>query len=122
MHTFKQYVIDEMGSEFAVGFKSERTGEFNRRKAEKQLKPIMFDADVLLRRKDRLSTETLIQQANELLTKFVDSYENLGDEVTDLKAQIADKYTQVKKLLQKKKPTIEDCVDMLEQVSNLLRG
>ena len=122
MHTFKQYVIDEMGSDYAVGFKSARTGQFDQRKAEKILKPIMFDADVLLRRKDRLSTETLIQQANELLTKFVDSYESLGDEVTDLNAQIADKYTQVKQLLQKKKPTIEDCVDMLEQVSSLLRG
>ena len=122
MRTFKQYMIDEMGGDVSVGFRSKRTGEFSPKLAERDLKPIIFDADMLLRRKDRLSTETLIQQANELLTKFVDSYESLGDEVTDLKAQIADKYTQVKQLLQKKKPTIEDCVDMLEQVSSLLRG
>lgn len=112
MRTFKQYMIDEMDS----------TEKFSTSKASKVIKPIMFDADVLLRRAKRLSTETLVQQANELMNRFVTEYENLGDEVTDLKAQIADKYTQVKRLLKQDTQTIEDCVQMLEQVANLLNG
>lgn len=122
MQTFKQYLIDEMGGDVSVGFRSRRTGEFNQKKAEAQLRPILLDADVLLRRKDRVSSETLILKANELLNKFVQSYDSLGDEVTDLKAKIADKYTQVKQLLQNKEQTVEDCVQMLEQVVDLLNG
>ena len=122
MQTFKQYLIDEMGGDVSVGFRSRRTGEFNQKKAEAQLRPILLDADVLLRRKDRVSSETLILKANELLNKFVQSYDSLGDDVTDLKAKIADKYTQVKQLLQNKEQTVEDCVQMLEQVCSLLHG
>lgn len=122
MRTFKQYMIDEMSGGLSAGYTSTRTGEFSANKANKVIKPIMFDADVLLRRAKRLSTETLIQQANELMNKFVSEYENLGDEATDLKAQIADKYTQVKQLLKRDTQTVEDCVQMLEQVASLLNG
>lgn len=122
MQTFKQYLIDEMGGDVAVGFRSKRTGEFQTKRAEEYMRPILFDADMLLRRKDRLSDDTIKQQANDLLNKFVTGYESLGDEVTDLKAKIADKYTQVKKLLQNSEHTVEDCVQMVEQVFNLLRG
>ena len=122
MRTFKQYMIDEMSGGLSAGYTSTRTGGFSANKAKKVIKPIMFDADVLLRRAKRLSTETLIQQANELMNKFVSEYENLGDEATDLKAQIADKYTQVKQLLKRDTQTVEDCVQMLEQVANLLNG
>ena len=120
METFKQYIYNEMGGDVAVGFRSARTGEFSDKRAEKQIKPIMFDADMLLRRAKRLSSETLITQARELLNKFVIEYENLGDAPTDLKAKIADKYTKVKQLLQQNVQTVEDCVQMLEQVANLL--
>ena len=122
MRTFKQYMIDEMSGGLSAGYTSTRTGAFSANKANKVIKPIMFDADVLLRRAKRLSTETLIHQANELMNKFVSEYENLGDEATDLKAQIADKYTQVKQLLKRDTQTVEDCVQMLEQVANLLNG
>ena len=122
MQTFKQYMIDEMGGDVAVGFRSKRTGEFNPKIAERELKPIIFDADVLLRRKDRLSDETLVSQANELMNKFVTAYDQLGDETTDLKARIAYKYTQVKQLLQNRQQTVEDCVQMLEQMIDLLNG
>ena len=115
-------MIDEMSGGLSAGYTSTRTGGFSANKANKVIKPIMFDADVLLRRAKRLSTETLIQQANELMNKFVSEYENLGDEATDLKAQIADKYTQVKQLLKRDTQTVEDCVQMLEQVANLLNG
>lgn len=122
MQTFKQYMIDEMGGDVAVGFRSDRTGHFDPKLAERELKPIIFDADVLLRRKDRLSDDTLVSQANELMNKFVNAYDKLGDETTDLKARIADKYTQVKQLLQNRQQTVEDCVQMLEQMINLLNG
>jgi hypothetical protein len=122
MQTFKQYMIDEMGGDVAVGFKSSQTGEFKSKKAEEYLRPILFDADMLLRKKDRLSDDTIKDQASELLNKFVVGYESLGDEVTDLKAKIAGKYTQVKKLLQDREHTVEDCVQMVEQVLGLLRG
>ena len=122
MKTFKQYMIDEMGGDLSTDYVSTKTGTFSTDKASRVIKPIMFDADVLLRRAKRLSSETLIQQANDLLNKFVSEYENLGDEATDLKAQIADKYTQVKQLLKRDIHTVEDCVQMLEQVANLLHG
>jgi len=115
-------MIDEMGGDVTVDFKSSRTGEFKTKKAEEYLKPILFDADMLLRRKDRLSDDTIKSQASEILNKFVAGYESLGDEVTDLKAIIASKYTQVKKLLQDSEHTVEDCVQMVEQVLGLLRG
>lgn len=122
MKTFKQYIIDEMGGDVAVGFRSARTGEFDQKRAEKFVKPIIFDADVLLRRKDRLDPDTVKQQAHNLLNKFVAGYESLGDEPTALKQKIAAKYTQVKQLLQSREQTVEDCVQMLEQVVDLLNG
>lgn len=122
METFKQYMIDEMGGDVAVGFRSSRTGEFSHNKAERQIKPILHDAERLLRRKDRVSPELLRIRAHKLLTNLVNTYESMGDEVTDLKARIADKYTQVKQLLQSREQTVEDCVQMLEQVCDLLRG
>lgn len=122
MKTFKQYLIEEMSGDVAVGFRSSRTGEFDHKRAEKFVKPIIFDADVLLRRKDRLDPETLKRQAHELLSKFVAGYESLGDEPTALKQKIANKYTQVKQLLKAREQTVEDCVQMLEQVVDLLNG
>lgn len=122
MRTFKQYMIDEMGGDVSVGFRNKITGEFSPKLAERDLKPIIFDADMLLRRKDRMSDQQVVSQATELLNKFVSKYDELGDETTDLKARIADKYTQVKQLLQNRQQTVEDCVQMLEQVLDLLRG
>jgi len=122
MKTFKQYVVDEMGGDVAAGFRSSRSGEFSTNRAEKQLKPIIFDADMLLRRKDRLSPDTLVGQARDLLDRFVAGYESLGDEATPLKAKIADKYTQIKKLLHDRQHTLEDCVQALEEVVNMLHG
>jgi uncharacterized protein YoxC len=122
MKTFKQYMIDEMGGDVAVGFRSSRTGEFSHNKAERQIKPILHNAERLLRRKDKMSPEALQIKANQLLGDLVDTYDNMGDEVTDLKARIADKYTQVKRLLQSPVQTVEDCVQMLEQVVDLLHG
>lgn len=115
-------MIDEMGGDVAVGFRSSRTGEFSHNKAERQIKPILHNAERLLRRKDKMSPEALQIKANQLLGDLVDTYENMGDEVTDLKARIADKYTQVKRLLQSPVQTVEDCVQMLEQVVDLLHG
>ena len=122
METFKQYMYNEMGGDVAVGFKSTRTGEFSHNKAERQIKPILHDAERLLRRRDRMSPEALQIKANQLMHDLVDTYEGMGDEVTDLKARIADKYTQVKQLLQSPVQTVEDCVQMLEQVCSLLHG
>lgn len=122
MQTFKQYMLNEMGGDVAVGFRSPRTGQLDSRRAERAIKPVMLDADVLLRRADRISAETLVSKANTLLHTFVSEYEKLGDEATELKAKIADKYTKVKQLLQQKEQTVEDCVQMLEQVANLLNG
>jgi hypothetical protein len=122
MRTFKQYVVDEMGGDVAAGFKSSGSGEFNTNQAEKHLRPIIFDADMLLRRKDRLSPETLVDQARDLLDRFVAGYESLGSEATPLKAKIADKYTQIKKLLHDRQHTLEDCVQALEKVVNMLHG
>ena len=34
MHTFKQYMIDEMGGDVSVGFRNNRTGEFNPKLAD----------------------------------------------------------------------------------------
>ena len=109
-----------MGGNVAVGFRSRKTGEFSHNRAERQIKPILHDAERLLRRKDRINPETLQIKANELLGNLVDTYDSMGDEVTDLKAKIADKYTQVKRLLQSPVQTVEDCVQMLEQVVDLL--
>ena len=122
METFKQYMYNEMGGDVAVGFKSTRTGEFSHNKAERQIKPILHDAERLLRRRDKMSPEALQIKANQLMHDLVDTYEGMGDEVTDLKARIADKYTQVKQLLQSPVQTVEDCVQMLEQVCSLLHG
>jgi seryl-tRNA synthetase len=122
MKTFKQYIVDEMGSDAAVGFRSRRTGMFSHNKAEREIKPIIQNAERLLRRRDRISPEALQIKANQLLGDLVDTYEKMGDEVTDLKARIADKYTQVKRLLQSPVQTVEDCVQMLEQVVDLLHG
>lgn len=121
MNTFKQYMIEEMGGDLHTGYISKRTKQFNPRAAEKDLKPLMIDANTLLRNRHRLMPDQLKLQAQNLLTKFVSKYENLGDEPTELKAKIADKYTQVKKLLNQRH-TVEDCVQMLEQVVDLLNG
>ncbi len=122
METFKQYIIEEMDGDVSVGFRSSRTGEFSHNKAEREIKPILHDAERLLRRKGRMSPEQLQIKAQVLLSSLVDTYEDMGDEVTDLKARIADKYTQIKQLLQSREHTVEDCVQMLEQVCDLLRG
>lgn len=122
MQTFKQYMYNEMGGDVAVGFKSTRTGEFSHNKAEREIKPILHDAERLLRRRGKMSPQALQIKANQLMHDLVDTYEGMGDEVTDLKARIADKYTQVKQLLQSPVQTVEDCVQMLEQVCSLLRG
>lgn len=120
MQTFKQYMIDEMVGEPHVGFRSRRTDQFNSRLADKAVQPIIHDADMLLRRKDRMKLDAIVAQANEILRKFVDNYEKLGDEATPLKAKIANKYTQVKQLLDDRERTIEDCVQMVQQISNII--
>lgn len=122
MQTFKQYIMDEMGGNLAAGFRSKRTGQFNSRKADTVLRPLLQDADRLLRRQDRIKPEVLKARAKQLMQQFVDQYDDLGDEATDLKGKIADRYTQVKQLLQSREQTVEDCVQMLEQVRDLLVG
>ena len=122
MQTFKQYMVDEMGGSLSAGFRSVRTGEYDDRIAQRKLKPLIHDANRLLRRKDRMNPEQLKTRARDMLNQFVDSYDSLGDEATELKAQIADKYTQIKQMLQDDQHTVEDCVQMLEQVCDLLHG
>jgi len=121
MNTFKQYMIGEMGGDLNAGYISSRTKQFNPRAAERDLKPLMIDANTLLRNRDRILPDQLKIQVQDLLTKFVDKYEDLGDEPTELKAKIADKYTQVKQLLNRRH-TLEDCVQILEQVVDLFNG
>lgn len=114
--------MGEMGGSLAAGFRSKRTGQFNSAKASNILRPLLQDADRLLRRQDRIKPEVLKTRAKHLMQQFVDQYDDLGDEATDLKGKIADRYTQVKQLLQSREQTVEDCVQMLEQVRDLLVG
>ena len=111
-----------MSGSLAAGFRSKRTGRFDPRKADTMLRPLLQDADRLLRRQDRIKPEVLKTRAKQLMQQFVDQYDDLGDEATDLKGKIADRYTQVKQLLQSREQTVEDCVQMLEQVRDLLVG
>ena len=122
MQTFKQYILDEMGGAAHAGFRSRRTDQFNPRLADKALRPIIHDADMLIRRRDRMEVQDLVSQANEILRKFVDNYEMLGDEATELKAKIANKYTQVKQLLNNRQRTVEDCVQLIQDISNIVLG
>lgn len=122
MLTFKQYLLDEMGGATHTDYVSKRTGQYNDRLADKQIRPILQDADRLLRRKDRMNPMMFKNRANTLINTFVDTYDKLGDEATELKARIADKYTQIKKLLQTEEQPLEDCVQILQHMSDILKG
>ena len=106
MDTFKQYILQvEMGGDVNAGFIGRRNGNYDDRMARRKLTPILYDADRLLRRRDKLQSDELKIQAQKLLDKFVSGYESLGDEATDLKGKIADRYTKIKQLLKSQNVT-----------------
>ena len=76
----------------------------NNNKARRMLKNTFLHADRLIRRRDRLPEDEVEMRAQELLRQFVDDYEKLGSEATELKAEIANKYTEIKGLLQSNNP------------------
>ena len=121
METFKQYMIDEMSGDMSAGFRTKR-GEFNHGTANRAVQPVLSDAGRLLRRRDKMSAETLEIRSRELLARLVDLYDKMGGEATTLKGEIASKYTEIKKLLQNKDVSVGECVQMLEQICSLLHG
>jgi len=119
--TFKQYMIQtEMGGMPDSSIMG-RDGMINNNKARRMLKNTFLHADRLIRRRDRLPEDEVEMRAQELLRQFVDDYEKLGSEATELKAEIANKYTEIKGLLQSNNP-LEDSVQIMEQLLDLLGG
>ena len=67
MDTFKQYILQvEMGGDVNAGFIGRRNGNYDDRMARRKLTPILYDADRLLRRRDKLQSDELKIQAQKL--------------------------------------------------------
>jgi len=118
MITFEQYFFERATHNDYI---SPRDGTFVERKALRDLTPIVHDANILLKQQNRITPEEITQRAKQILLQFVDKYDKLGDESTDLKAKIADKYTEIKTLLQSQQQPVEEYVQLLHDLSNILQ-